>query len=81
MCDVRCMRTTLNLDEDVLRAVKELATLRGHWMGEVLSNLARAALSEDREEIPERNGVPILAPSPDARLVSPEDVAALLDEG
>ena len=37
------MRTTLNLDDDVLSAVKELARLRGSTAGQVLSALARHA--------------------------------------
>lgn len=74
------MRTTVNLDDDVLRAAKEVATLSGRTLGEVLSDLARAALSSDRTEMALRNGVPILASTPDARLVTSEDVARLLDE-
>ena len=38
------MRTTLNLDEDVLRAVKSLARERGESLGTVVSGLVREAL-------------------------------------
>ena len=75
------MRTTVNLDDDVLRAAKELAALSGRTLGQVLSDLARSALASDAADTDVRNGVPILPPSPDAGLVSPEDVARLLDEG
>ena len=80
MRDVRCMRTTVNLADDVLRAAKELAALSGRTLGEVLSDLARAALSDDRAETKLRNGVPILAPAEEARLVTSDDVRRLLDE-
>jgi hypothetical protein len=39
------MRTTLDLDDDVLIAVKELARRRSASAGKVLSDLARAALT------------------------------------
>ena len=39
------MRTTLNLDEDVLLAVKERARREKRTAGEVLSDLARQALT------------------------------------
>jgi hypothetical protein len=74
------MRTTVNLDDDVLRAAKELAALSGRTLGEVLSGLARQALAHGSEESPVRNGVPILEPTPEARLVSSEDVVGLLEE-
>ncbi len=41
------MRTTLNLAEDVLLAVKERARRQGRSAGEVLSELAREALTND----------------------------------
>lgn len=40
-----CMRTTLNLDEDVLRAVQERAKRERRPAGQVLSDLARQALT------------------------------------
>jgi hypothetical protein len=39
------VRTTINLDEDVLLAVKERARRQRRTAGEVLSDLARQALS------------------------------------
>ncbi len=38
------MRTTLDIDTDVLQAAKELAELRGRTTGQVLSELARKGL-------------------------------------
>jgi hypothetical protein len=57
------MRTTLDLDEDVLQAAKEIAANRGTTAGRVLSELARKAL-EPRTVGPLRNGVPVLARRP-----------------
>ena len=38
------MRTTLNLDDDVLAAAKSLADAQGSTTGKVISDLARKAL-------------------------------------
>jgi hypothetical protein len=39
------MRTTLDIDDDVLAAAKDLAKVEGKTMGEVISDLARKALT------------------------------------
>lgn len=57
------MRTTLDIDDDVLLAAKELASARGTTTGKVLSALARAALAPKRVSRV-RNGVPLLAKRP-----------------
>lgn len=50
------MRTSLDIDEDVLRAARELALLRHSTTGRILSELARRALtasgSDDITETP-----------------------------
>lgn len=43
------MRTTLDIDEDVLAAAKELARAEGKTMGEVISDLARKGLTRPSE--------------------------------
>jgi hypothetical protein len=53
------MRTTLDLDEDVLQAAKEIAATRGSTAGRVLSELVRKALTSP-ETARVRNGVPLL---------------------
>ncbi len=40
------MRTTLDIDDDILSAAKELAKAEGRTMGEVISDLARRALTQ-----------------------------------
>ncbi|MEZ5316384.1 MAG: hypothetical protein R2752_03180 [Vicinamibacterales bacterium] len=69
------MRTTLDLDEDVLQAAKELAAARGTTAGRILSDLARRALASPHKG-KVRNGVPLLsrrsghAPRPTMKLVN-----------
>lgn len=57
------MRTTLDLDADVLQAAKELAEARGTTAGKVLSELARKGL-QTPHPVRTRNGVPLLPPRP-----------------
>jgi len=56
---MRSMRTTLDLDDDVLQAAKEIAANRGTTAGRVLSELARKAL-EPRQTARVRNGVRLM---------------------
>lgn len=69
------MRTTLDLDEDILQAAKELAELRDSTAGKVISELARKGLEAPRSGRI-RNGVPLLpsrpqgAPKPTMKLVN-----------
>lgn len=53
------MRTTLDIDEDILQAAKEIAASRGSSAGKILSELARKALAPSGTEAV-RNGVPLL---------------------
>jgi len=57
------VRTTLDLDEDVLQAAKELAALRKTTAGKVVSELARRGLEPSRSART-RNGVTLLPPRP-----------------
>jgi hypothetical protein len=69
------MRTTLDIDDDVLNAVKELASARRATAGQILSELARKALRPSGTARV-RNGVPLLArrtgsaPRPTMQLVN-----------
>ena len=73
------MRTTLDLDDDVLQAAKELAALRGKTAGQIASELMRRAL-EPARSVKVRNGVPILPRKPGARLITTADVRRWVDE-
>jgi hypothetical protein len=63
MRDDSWMRTTLDLDPDILQAAKELAAARGTTAGRVISDLVRKALEpSDGPEV--RNGVPLMPRRP-----------------
>jgi hypothetical protein len=52
------MRTTLDIDDDVLQAAKEHARRDKKTVGEVISELARSALSLDGfRPFPKRGGI------------------------
>lgn len=72
------MRTTLDLDDDVLQAAKELAAMHGRTAGQVLSDLARQGLAP-KQTLRVRNGVPLLPRRPGARPVTMEMVNRLRD--
>jgi len=72
------MRTTLDIDDDVLQAAKEIAQARRKTAGEVLSDLARKGLEPSRTPRI-RNGVPLLPHVP-GRIVTVEMVEAALDD-
>lgn len=46
------MRTTLDIDDDILAAAKELARAEGKTAGQVLSDLARRALTSPADGPP-----------------------------
>jgi hypothetical protein len=73
------MRTTLDLDDDVLQAAKEIAVVRGRTAGQILSELAREAL-KPRQAGRVRNGVPVLPRRPGTPVLTVERVNELLDE-
>jgi len=54
------MRTTLDIEDDILLAAKERAKQEGRTAGEVLSDLARKGLTgESSKNLSIRNGVPV----------------------
>jgi hypothetical protein len=55
------MRTTLDIDDDVLAAAKELASGQKTTTGKILSELARRALTQPAQgPLIERNGFMVL---------------------
>ena len=77
------MRTTINIADDVLCAVKERARLEGRSAGEVLSELARTALTRPafRSEIAEGDTFYGFDPLPSrGQVVSNELIDRLRDE-
>jgi hypothetical protein len=74
------MRTTLDIDEDVLLAAKERAILQRISTGRALSELARQALCPSDAAPAIRSGVPLLPKRPGERPVSMELVNRLRDQ-
>ncbi len=75
------MRTTLDLDEDVLQAAKELAVVHRVTAGKMVSNLVRKALTPTGPVPKIRNGVPLLPRrAPGAPLLTLKLVNELRDE-
>jgi hypothetical protein len=76
----KTMRTTLAIDDDVLSAAKEMAVMENKSVGEVISSLARRALSPAESKIKTRNGVPLLKMRKGAPRVTSELVHQLREE-
>ena len=74
------MRTTLAIDDDVLSAAKEMAASEKKTVGEVISALARQALSPKEPKAKTRNGVPLLKVRKGTRRVTSELVHQLSQE-
>jgi hypothetical protein len=76
------MRTTLDIEDDVLQAAKELAQRAGSTAGQIISTLARRGLSvpsaEPKKSTITRGGVPVL-PSR-GEVVTLERAQKLMDE-
>ena len=53
---IRCVRTTLTIDDDVLNAAKERAKRERRSVGEVLSDLAREGLTRSATPSSRRRG-------------------------
>jgi hypothetical protein len=73
------MRTTVDLEDDVLLAAKEIAKQRGNTLGQVISDLARQALTR-RTSVSTKHGLPLFPVQPDAGVVTQELVNRLRDE-
>ncbi len=72
------MRTTLDIDPDVMLAAKDLAARKHTTAGHVLSELARQALTSRRTR-GERNGVPLFPTKKGGTVVTLELVNRLRD--
>lgn len=72
------MQTVVEIDEDVLLAVEEIARKKKLPPSKVLSDLARQALNLSGPSV--RNGVPLFPRQPDAQPVTLEIINQLRDE-
>jgi hypothetical protein len=81
MRDVSSVRTTLNIEDDVLETVKAMAARDRKPLGEVVSGMLRRAIEPSTSASRKmRNGIPLFPVSAQARVVTPEAVKELLDD-
>ena len=74
------MRTTLNLDDDILSIAKSIAAQQRKPVGEVISSLVRRALTPTGKTKPTWNGIPVFPIAGNANKVTPEIVRELLED-
>jgi len=60
------MRTTLDLDDDLVELARQLASQRKSSIGQVISELAKKSL-QPKVSTHIRNGVPVFMPKPGAK--------------
>jgi len=73
------MRTTLDLDPEIMAAARQIAASRSKTIGEVISELARRGL-EARPTIVTHQGFPVFQVPRGVRALTPEDVRRGEDE-
>lgn len=73
------MRTTLDIDEDVMGYAKEKASLEGLTLGRMISELARAGINRSKDDYVYKNGFPVLKRR-SGPMITPEFIKKLLDE-
>ena len=75
------MRTTLDIDDEVLRAAKDIARRTQRTAGQVLSELARQALTAPTSTVAESRAFYGFRPLPAGdRLISEETVDSLREQ-
>jgi hypothetical protein len=76
------MRTTLDIEEDVLLAAKELAEREGSTAGRIISLLARRGLSNPKSKLKKteviRGGVPLVRSR--GEVVTSDRIRKLMDQ-
>jgi hypothetical protein len=73
------MRTTIDLDEDIVRTAKALAAAKKVTLSRVVSDLVRKGLEPEPIQYTYRNGFPVLPRRPGGQPVTSEHVAELLE--
>lgn len=75
------MRTTLEIDDDVMQAAREIARVRNLAIGTAISELARRGLApESAPKVEMRNGIPVWVHEPGASVVTSRMVRRLAEE-
>ena len=72
------MRTTLEIDDDVVAAARELAAAERRSLGSVISDLARRGLTPARVEA--EGDLPVIRVPAGTPAITPEMVRRALDE-
>jgi hypothetical protein len=80
MRDAGGMRTTFDVDDDVLQAAKEIAQTQGKTAGQVVSELLRKALQPSGTPPRVRNGVPLITRRAGAPVMTMARVNQLRDD-
>ena len=75
------MRTTLSIDDDLLRAAKALATQRQVSVGTVISELIRKGLQSQAHIEPGPGGFPVFQIPRNAQPITLETVKAAEEDG
>ena len=73
------MRTTLNIDDDMLGVVRSVARQKNESIGKTISRLLREPLAPPANLPAVRNGVPSLRPEPGCTLATLELVNRIRD--
>ena len=74
------MRTTLEIDDELLLTVKQIAQQRKTTAGSVVSSLLRESLQPKNFKLEYRDGVPLLPRSANTPVVTVDLVNRLLEE-
>jgi Arc/MetJ family transcription regulator len=74
------VRTTIDIDDELLTAVKKIAHQKKTTAGRVVSTLLREALGSKSVEMEYRNGIPVLPRRPNGPVGTMELVNRLRDE-
>lgn len=74
------MRTTLNLDDDILRIARSVATAEHSSLGKVISDLARRGLQDWPGRVGQEDGFPVFLVPEGAPPITDEMVLTALDE-
>lgn len=73
------MRTTLDIDDDVLEVARAVAAAEGRSLGKAVSGLARRGLSASLRV--DKSGLPLFTVPTDAAPITADTVRRALEEG
>jgi hypothetical protein len=74
------MRTTVNLDDDVVEAARALADAERRSLGQVISDLVRRGLAPREARIGTEDGFPVFQGPAEAPLITSDMVRTALED-